>query len=109
VVEGATEVDVARTCITFIAPGFTAGLLTSACWLGGSGWLGFAWIVWACCFTAVGTCVSPLGRPGPFAATEAAAAALPAGSAAGGWLITVLMTVVLWMLLTMMLFGGGAT
>lgn len=109
VVGGVTAVGVAWTCITFIAAGFAVGLLTSAAWLGWSGWFGLAWIACACCFTTVGTCVNPLGRPGPFAAMAAAAAALPAGSGAGGWLITVLMTVVLWMLLKMMLFGGGAT
>lgn len=96
---GVTAVGVVWTCITFIAPGFAVGLLTSAAWLGFSCWFGLAWICCACCFTTVGTCVIPLGRPGPFAATAAAAAALPAGSGAGGWLITVLMTVVLWMLL----------
>jgi hypothetical protein len=88
---------VALTGFTIIAAGFAVGLLTSAAWLGLSGWFGLAWMVCACCFTAVGTCVIALGRPGPFAATAAAAAAFPAGSAAGAWLITVLMTVVLWM------------
>ena len=37
VVAGVSVAGVARTCITFIAPGFTAGLLTSAAWLAFSG------------------------------------------------------------------------
>lgn len=106
---GATAVGAALTGFTCIAAGLAAGLLTNAAWLGLSCWFGLAWIACAWSFTAVGTCVIPAARPGPFAATAAAAAAFPAGGAAGGWLITVLMTVVLWILLKMMLFGGGAT
>ena len=38
--DGVTAVGVACTCMTFIAAGFVVGLLTSAAWLGLSGWFG---------------------------------------------------------------------
>src|SRR5262249_2943747 len=89
-------------------PGFAAGLLMKACWLGRSCCVGFFWIDSASWWTTFGTgVVAPTGLT--LAAAATAAAGLPAATATGGLVIRVLVTVVLWMLVKMMLLGGGAT